>query len=249
MKMKWFLLFFLPAATLLSASILLSGSKSYVSSLFSPANLPNIGLFVAGVIGICVAIRTLKAINRQAAIMARQTRIAEESSNAAKESIILTHRPKIIVRSAVMAWKPILDRGLSITDLNRSNFDEGQLAGFFHAVNIGNQPAKICSLEKYAVFFQLPMERPYESGCEKESVSISLKPGESVKIPFTPKAVSVHPDYYNARISTHTNFYMIGRLSYVDDMGNARETGFARQLNYNSGRFTPIEDLDYEYAD
>lgn len=35
-------------------------SKSYLSRLFSPENLPNIGLLVAGIVGICVAIGTLK---------------------------------------------------------------------------------------------------------------------------------------------------------------------------------------------
>jgi hypothetical protein len=40
--------------------------KSYFSRLFSPENLPNIGLLVAGVGGIIVAVSTLKAIQRQA---------------------------------------------------------------------------------------------------------------------------------------------------------------------------------------
>src|SRR5713226_8543991 len=34
--------------------------KSYLSRLFSPENLPNVGLFFAGVVGIIVAIRTLR---------------------------------------------------------------------------------------------------------------------------------------------------------------------------------------------
>src|ERR1700728_1601437 len=38
---------------------------SYFSRLFSPENLPNIGLFLAGVIGIGVGIATLLTIKRQ----------------------------------------------------------------------------------------------------------------------------------------------------------------------------------------
>jgi hypothetical protein len=40
-------------------------AKPYFSRLFAPENLPNIGLFVAGILGILVAIRTLRAIEAQ----------------------------------------------------------------------------------------------------------------------------------------------------------------------------------------
>src|ERR1017187_6166475 len=39
--------------------------KSYLSRLFSPENLPNIALFVAGVVGIIVAICTLRTLREQ----------------------------------------------------------------------------------------------------------------------------------------------------------------------------------------
>jgi len=60
--------------------------KSYLSRLFSPENLPNIGLLVAGVAGICVAINTLKAIKRQAEWMKRQTTILVEYNKATREA-------------------------------------------------------------------------------------------------------------------------------------------------------------------
>jgi hypothetical protein len=43
--------------------------KCYLSRLFAPENLPNIGLLFAGIVGIIVAICTLKAIERQADLM------------------------------------------------------------------------------------------------------------------------------------------------------------------------------------
>lgn len=39
--------------------------QSYLSRLLSPENLPNIGLFAAGVVGILIAIGTLRAIKKQ----------------------------------------------------------------------------------------------------------------------------------------------------------------------------------------
>ena len=47
--------------------------KSYLSRLFSPENLPNIGLFVAGVIGIIVGICTLSVLRRQTDSMERSS--------------------------------------------------------------------------------------------------------------------------------------------------------------------------------
>jgi hypothetical protein len=49
-------------------------SESYLYRLFAPENLPNIGLFLAGVIGIWVAIRTLRAIERQTGVLADSQR-------------------------------------------------------------------------------------------------------------------------------------------------------------------------------
>ncbi len=43
--------------------------ESYLSRLFAPENLPNIGLFLAGIVGICVAIRTLRAIESQTRVL------------------------------------------------------------------------------------------------------------------------------------------------------------------------------------
>jgi hypothetical protein len=46
-----------------------NNAESYVSRLFGPENLPNIGLFLAGIVGICVAIRTLRAIESQTRVL------------------------------------------------------------------------------------------------------------------------------------------------------------------------------------
>src|SRR6266849_5005317 len=43
--------------------------QSYLSRLFAPENLPNIGLFFAGIVGIGVAIWTLKAIESQTRVL------------------------------------------------------------------------------------------------------------------------------------------------------------------------------------
>lgn len=55
------------------SAVLGSEQQNYVFRLLSPENLPSILLFVVGVGGIYVAVRTLKHIARQADLMDRQT--------------------------------------------------------------------------------------------------------------------------------------------------------------------------------
>lgn len=88
--------------------------ESYLSRLFSPENLPNVGLFIAGVVGIIVAIRTLKAIRRQGLSMRRQTThlrnsvaqakkaadAARRSADAYEKATRLTERADVLLESA-----------------------------------------------------------------------------------------------------------------------------------------------------
>ena len=56
-------------------------SKSYLARLVSPENLPNVGLFVVGVVGIIIAICTLRKIRNQAELMERQATIMDRQAN------------------------------------------------------------------------------------------------------------------------------------------------------------------------
>jgi hypothetical protein len=71
-------------------------TKGYLARLLTPENLPNIGLLIAGAIGICVALKTLRTIRRQGIIMIQQTRVlqrqtkaTEKAAKAAEDSIEL----------------------------------------------------------------------------------------------------------------------------------------------------------------
>jgi hypothetical protein len=63
--------------------------QGYLSRLVAPENLLNIALVVAGFIGICVAIKTLRALKLQARIMARQTALARMAAETAKDNVEL----------------------------------------------------------------------------------------------------------------------------------------------------------------
>lgn len=204
--------------------------------------------FVALTVQVVVFCRTLKAINRQARIMVRQTRIAKADAKATRESIILTHRPKLIIRSIVVPGREILRRKTPLDALTRSGLDDGQLGGFLYAVNVGNQPATIRALDEYYFFGDiLPMERPYEPGSEQRLLSITLEPGEARKILLRPELKKA--DGISASDIYDRSLWVVGRITYSDELGNSRETGFCRQVDRQHARMLPVSNPDYEYAD
>jgi len=90
--------------------------ESYLHRLFSPENLPNIGLLVAGIFGIVVAICTLLVIRRQ-------TKATEVAATAAQNEIAsldrqfsISHRPWVSV-SGEIKNSPLVfsDRGAHVT--------------------------------------------------------------------------------------------------------------------------------------
>lgn len=61
-------------------------SEGYLSRLFAPENLPNIGLFLAAILGIGVAIRTLRAIENQTNAVLESVRAAERNTLATMQA-------------------------------------------------------------------------------------------------------------------------------------------------------------------
>jgi hypothetical protein len=174
--------------------------------------------------------------------------VARESADAARESIVLTHRPRIAVRGVILAWKPILTRMTCVERLNENRFDDGQLGGAFYIVNTGNQPATVIQLEMYlSVDEYLPMEHPCESAINRETVNIKLAAGAACKLPFVPTAITSGDR--NKTINLGASMYAIGKITYTDELGNRRETGFCRQLDYARGKLLAVQDPDYEYTD
>jgi hypothetical protein len=129
-----------------------NNSKNYLSRLFSPENLPSVGLFIAGVLGIIVAIATLK-------ILRRQTKAAEDSATAARlnaEAVINSERPWIL-----MDWErngpkigppylvPIEDRADALAP-----------HCLFSMKNFGKTPAKVLSGKATLKIGESPTEPP-----------------------------------------------------------------------------------------
>lgn len=59
--------------------------QHYLSHLLLPETLAQMGLMIAGIVGICVALKTLKAVQRQGIIMIQQTRVLQRQAKAMEE--------------------------------------------------------------------------------------------------------------------------------------------------------------------
>jgi hypothetical protein len=78
-------------------------TESYFSRLFSPENLPNIGLFFAGIGGIAVGIYTLRDIRRQTRFLGEYVTATKEGVAATRESAIAAQENAIAAKLAAEA--------------------------------------------------------------------------------------------------------------------------------------------------
>jgi hypothetical protein len=100
---------------------------SYLSRLFSPENLPNIGLCIAGLGGIFVAVYTLKKIERQTVAMERNTGV-----------LMQAERGRIVIY-----WDQLVH-----IDLSPSGVHDGKLSHCFNwsCANRGRTPVELTSV-------------------------------------------------------------------------------------------------------
>jgi hypothetical protein len=164
-----------------------------------------------------------------------------KAAQAAKESIILTHRPKIIVRNIVIHGLEQLNRHTPMNQLSQD------LTGYYTVANRGGLPCTIQSVfEGNFVGAELPMERP-DRGNPGRQLNIPVAPGESREIPFGHVVLSVNDtiDLINGK----TSEFFIVRIRYMDTGNIIRETSACRRFNPSSNRFSREENEDYEYSD
>jgi hypothetical protein len=100
--------------------------KGYFERLFSPENLPNIGLFFVGLAGIIIAICTLRKIRNQADLMERQAKIMDRQADLMAASMtqwvsVTNWRVSIHLRAGPLSPQP-KDLLVQFDIVNESNF-------------------------------------------------------------------------------------------------------------------------------
>jgi hypothetical protein len=193
-------------------------------------------VLVAGWAG-WVALKTLDALERQASI--------------ARDTLVLTQRPKLIVRNVVL-MSPLQEPP---PGPDPWFYKGARLSGQFYVVNVGGTPATITESGCWVVWkvnnqslAGLPMRRPYEGQNGNNPVLATLNPGESAPGIF--QSDEYLDDEINQVRGGSWRLYVLGWVEYLDERKVKRRTGFCRQYDVNKRRFFAVKnDPDYEHAE
>lgn len=193
------------------------GSRSYFCRLFSPENLPNVGLFIAGVMGIIIAISTLKSIKKQAELMQGQ--------------LIAMQRPRIEVKHVFLIPKTMDKHGFPIVQ------NHGWHIGCVIA-NTGGSKARISesdlTIKRLGVgsFDGLLAPMPHYEG-QHSFGQFMIEPGErQVKSVLLDDPTETHylyalyKDAEVGRVSGNSPVACFGFIYYRDDSGVGGAPGF-----------------------
>lgn len=155
------------------------------------------------------------------------------SAEAARDAVLLTHRPRVTVR-AVSAEFPL-------------NSIHG---GYVRIVNVGTSTATLKGLsERWLVVERLPMSNPLDIEQSHGVKDYKLPPGHFLLCEL-PDATLNTGDYIHFTDETDQwSLFLIGVVKYVDEKGYWRRTGFCRRYDRSLQRFVVIEHPDYEYEE
>ena len=230
-----------------------AASPKYQANTYTPSrtDLSNWVLVFVGFVGTGAAFWTAAEIRRQSRISSQAAAAAKLSAEAANKSIILPHRPRLIVRR------------FRAEDPERFVAKDSDVLGFCDVVNIGSSPATIIAA-KTNVFTAaiLPAVAPYPSELNvfDAAVPFRLQPGGHATIRFCRIVPLVEHEAQAIRITSFNPRamhdqpdrvypFIYGAIEYTDEFGTVMRMGFARFFDTYNGRFKPTEDADYEYAD
>ena len=218
---------------------------SYLSRLFSPENLPSIGLFLAGIPGIFVALRTLKVLSRQARSMRRQTKPIRKSAEAAllsAQAIMGSERAWILV-------KPELPDGLRAAPQN-------QITRFRWSIkNVGRTPARLLETDALAARIEKMKDFPPEPRYVGKPLSMNeflLVPNDSIPITWMIEGDSLtEGEVAKIREGLSLHFAAYGYVKYLDVFDKPHTMRFCHRfvVYADTGKegFEPYTDAPPEY--
>jgi hypothetical protein len=171
-------------------------------------------------------------------VITRQTRIS-------RDTLVQTHRPLLRVRNVVVR----LPTGtVACTELFQPNFP---VSGQLYVANIGGTRATI--IESHIEVFwnraTLPMERPYEGKVGNNKIPPgTVEAGCSTVGVFSSETI-LPPDSQIRLCGLGWKIYVMGWITYRDDIGTRRETAFCREWRMPAERFFAVQDRDYEHEE
>jgi len=149
-----------------------SHPKSYLERLLSPENLPNIGLLIAGIVGITVAIRTFK-------VLREQTSAAKDAAEAA----LLNAKAVINAERALLLFNVVRDEKTEVFTVR--------------VVNYGRVPARRIEISKpirAVMKLEDLIASPPDYGDDIDNIQEWLAPKESWPV------AAIHPRHTRASL-------------------------------------------------
>jgi hypothetical protein len=200
------------------------------------------GLVVVGFGQVLVLARQTDIINKGLAETRKATKLT-------RKSVALLNRPRFVARS------------VSVKDTAPMFEPEAlrPVAGSFYISNAGTGRGRIVSVDCQVFRGQtLPTAWPFaadrsrnanKSPSSDDDAVEWLYSGEAVEWPFETQLAAVDMENLAGTIYQTIGVYVMGKISYRDDTGTFRTAGFCRKWDQSTGRFQPVADPDYEYAE
>jgi hypothetical protein len=194
---------------------------------------------------VVVGLLQFEAIVGQIIIYRRQAEIMGQQRGIAERTLVLTQRPRIRVRH------------ISLDRPERSAFYAGShLDGKFEIVNAGGAKAQVRVWRCHILIGRSggPPPWPITSPSEYETNLPTLEPGVYAELRFKRQDGLSDEDATNLRgLAQGITLYVIGRITYEDDLHISRTTQFCRYWAMPQGtyvaRFYRSDDPDFEYED
>lgn len=166
----------------------------------------------------------------------RMWRTSVQQIKLAREEFVVTHRPRVIVR------------GMSLFD--PTEIRPGVRSKIFIAVvNVGDTRATVREIRARA-YFVTDLEN-INVGQDFHHLDVSGLPpllaGQHGEIGLLLDQPLTESDI--RQLSMHNQrLVVVGFVTYLDDNGSQRMSGFARCLHLRSARFLPLSDPEYEFS-
>jgi hypothetical protein len=164
--------------------------------------------------------------------------ITKATAELARQSLVLTHRPRLIIRNVVVPDFVTIPSAFPI-----------RIRGELRITNVGTGPAQVVSAVAEVVISGAWPNQPIMPRVEHDAeIVFSLAPGVYKTRSFQSDR-DIDRGEYDRIFNGMPAIYIQGYIGYSDDMGNFRSTSFCRWW-YNR-RFVPPEhdNGDLENAD
>jgi hypothetical protein len=173
---------------------------------------------------------------------------AQMATELTRQSLILTHRPKLIIRNVAMDQEDRIFRWESLP----GGGNPAAATGTLRIVNVGSSTAFVVSIACDVLLLEaLPMKWPLPFDPVSDAVPIIAVPaGKYGTQPFPVGGrAPITSDELFKLSQGLLGLYVIGEIVYRDDLGNIRTTSFCREWRRGNPRFVAVENADYEHAD